>query len=177
MGKNMTSPAKNKGNSFEREVAKFLTTIFNEHFNRNISGSGSYIGGNNIYRKQIISDSQVWNNQGDIICPDSFNGKLIIECKFYKDFPFHHFLINKSIPLLDDWIKQQLTIVEDNNIWFIVFKINRVGSYIVIPEKIIDIDDSLGNHSIYYNNGNRYIIAEFESFIKLYKNQIKEKCL
>ena len=36
MGKNMTSPAKNKGNSFEREVAKFLTTIFNEHFNRNI---------------------------------------------------------------------------------------------------------------------------------------------
>lgn len=160
----MTSPAKNKGNSFEREVAKFLTTIFNEHFNRNISGSGSYIGGNNIYRKQILSDSQVWNNQGDIICPDSFNGKLIIECKFYKDFPFHHFLINKSIPLLDDWIKQQLTIVEDNNIWFIVFKINRVGSYIVIPEKIIDIDDSLGNHSIYYNNGNRYIIAEFEFF-------------
>ena len=171
------SMQKDKGNGFERDCAKILTEIFGEHFNRNISGSGGYIGGTNAFRKKILSESQIWNNKGDIICPDSFQGKFVIECKFYKDFPFHHFLINKSIPKLDKWIEQQFDIIDDDDFWVVIFKINRCGSFICVKQSLCTfIDEKLGNHSIYYYENEPYIISDFESFVKLYKDEIIKKC-
>lgn len=173
----MTSAAKAKGNGFERECAKILTDIFGEHFHRNISGSGNFIGGSNAYRKGIVSQSMINVNRGDIVCPDSFNGKMVVECKFYKDFAFHHLLINKKIPDLDKWIEQQYDIIEESDFWFIAFKINRCGSYIVVDESLCNfVDDKLGNHAFYYYNGKRFIVAEFEPFITLYKDEIIKKC-
>lgn len=173
----MTSAAKAKGNGFERECAKILSDAFGEHFNRNISGSGGYIGGSNVFRKKILAESQIWNNKGDIICPDSFKGKFVIECKFYKEFSFHHFLINKSIPLLDKWIEQQFDIIDDDDFWVVIFKINRCGSYIVIKEDLCPfIDNRMGNYSIYYYKNEKYIVTDFEPFVKLYKDEIIKKC-
>lgn len=168
------SMQKNKGSGWERDVAKFLTEIFGYTFIRNIAGSGAFVGGKNSFRKNILTEEQLQFCMGDIAVPTEMK-KMCIECKFYKEFPFHHFLINKPIPMLDGWIEQHLEIVDDSNLWFITFKINRAGSYIVIPERFIQIDDRLGNHSIYYHNGIRYIVADFEGFVKLYKDQIEEK--
>lgn len=171
------SMQKNKGNGWERDCAKILTKIFGEHFNRNISGSGNYLGGKNAFRKSILSNSQIVTNKGDIVCPDSFNGKFVIECKFYKEFPFHHLLINKSIPVLEDWISQQQDVIEKEDFWCIIFKINHCGSFIVIPQEKCDfLTDDNGNYSVYYSEFGKMIITEFEEFVSLYKEQIKTKC-
>lgn len=171
----MTSKAKNKGNGWERECAKILTNIFGYHFERNKNGSGSFIGGSHAQRKKYLSETQILSFMADVLPPDEMK-KMCVECKFYKEFPFHHFLINKPIPILDSWIEQQLDIVDENNFWFIAFKINRAGSYIVILKDLIDLDEELGNHSVYYHNGKQYIVADFEEFLKLYKDEIFNKC-
>lgn len=169
----MTSAAKSKGNSWERECAKILTKTFGYHFERNKNGSGAFVGGKNIKRKETLSETQILSFMADILPPDEMK-KMCVECKFYKDFPFHHFLINKSIPLLDSWIQQQLDIIDDNNFWFIAFKINHCGSYIAVSTKLLDIKDNF-NHSLYFYKNQSYIIADFESFIQLYKDKIIEK--
>lgn len=170
----MTSKAKIKGNSWERECAKGLSKIFGYNFER-CKGSGAFVGGKNSIRKIKLSETQLVSSMADIIPPTEMKN-MVVECKFYKDFPFYMFLQNKSIPLIDFWIEQQLDVVDDMNFWFIAFKINRVGSYIVIPEKICNfIDDRIGNHSIYYYNNEKYIVSEFFPFIELYKNEILKK--
>ena len=171
----MTSKAKNKGNGWERECAKILSDVFGFHFERNKNGSGAFVGGKNINRKSYLSETQILSFMADVLPPDEMK-KMCVECKFYKEFPFHHFLINKPILILDSWIEQQLDIVDENNFWFIAFKINRAGSYIVILKDLIDTDSKLGNHSIYYHNNKQYIVADFEEFIKLYKDEIFNKC-
>lgn len=173
----MTSPSKAKGNTWERECAKILTKTFGYHFERNKNGSGAFVGGKNSVRKKTLSQTQILSFTGDIIPPLEMKN-IAIECKFYKDFPFHHFLINKSIPELDDWIQQHLEAIDEHNFWFIVFKINQRGSFIVIPKSLCEvfIDDRIGNHSTYFYNDEQYIVTEFEPFIKLYKDQIFEKC-
>jgi Holliday junction resolvase len=49
----MTSPQKQKGSSFEREVANFLSSIYGESFIR-APGSGAYVGGKNQERTQFL---------------------------------------------------------------------------------------------------------------------------
>lgn len=170
----MTSKAKVKGNSWERECAKELSKIFGYNFER-CKSSGAFVGGKNSVRKTRLSETQLVSSMADIIPPSEMKN-MVVECKFYKDFPFYMFLQNKSIPLIDSWIEQQLDVVDLNNFWFITFKINRVGSYIVIPEKLCDfITDENGNHSIYYHNNERYIVTEFFPFMKLYKDEILKK--
>lgn len=174
----MTSKQKIKGNNWERDCAEIFSEVFGEHFHRNISGSGNFLGGSNSFRKKIVSQSMITTNRGDIVCPDDMP-HLVIECKSYKEFPFHHLLINKEIPDLRNWIEQQYEVVDENDFWCICFKITRMGSYIAVPLKHCDfVDDKLGNYSIYYhNNGEKFIITEFEPFIKLYTEEIRKKCL
>lgn len=169
------SMQKNKGNSWERDVAKILTETFGYHFNRNIAGSGNYIGGKNSFRKNVLTKEQLQFCLGDISVPSEMS-KMCVECKFYKEFPFHHLLIKKSIPILDSWIQQQLDIVDDDMFWFIAFKINRAGSYIAVPYNKIIVKDDLGNHSIYYYNNEKYIITDLESFLTTYKQDIISAC-
>lgn len=172
----MTSAAKVKGNSWERECAKILTKTFGYHFERNKNGSGAFTGGKNSSRREYLSDTQKLSFMADVLPPDEMK-KACIECKFYKDFPFHHFLINKSIPDLDDWIEQQYDAIEKDSYWFIAFKINHCGSYIVIPsDECHFMNGAQINHSKYYHNGREFIVAEFEGFITRFKNEIFEKC-
>mgnify|MGYP003421272795 CR=1 FL=1 len=89
------SMQKNKGSGWERDVAKFLTEIFGYTFIRNIAGSGAFVGGKNSFRKNILTEEQLQFCMGDIAVPTEMK-KMCIECKFYKEFPFHHFLINES---------------------------------------------------------------------------------
>lgn len=172
----MTNPNKNKGSSWERDCAKLLTKTLGYHFERNKNGSGAFLGRSHIVRKQYLSETQIVSSLADVIPPTECK-RMCIECKFYKEFPFHHFLINKEIPLLDEWIQQQLDIIDETNFWFVAFKINFAGSYIAIPLSLCNdfIDEKLGNHSIYHYKNEKYIIADFEHFIKTYKNEILKK--
>lgn len=156
----LTSPAKQKGNRGENIICKFLTEQFEEPFTR-IFGSGAYLGGKN--QKRIVDNRQ--NFEADILAPSSLS-KLRIESKFYKDFPFHKLLQNKSISLLDEWIEQAKI---PNTIWFLVMRFNRKGGFILYEN---NFDFLLKNHCIY----NNYIIAEFEEFIIDNKNKIREIC-
>lgn len=166
--------AKSKGNSWERECAKILTKVFGVKFERNKNGSGSFVGGKNSFRKKGLSEAQLLSFLADIIPGEGFEN-MCIECKFYKEFPFHHFLINKPIELLDEWIEQQLDIIEERHFWFVAFKINYCGSFIAIPERFIDINAQT-NHAIYHHNGVPYIVADFEQFLINHKDQIIAKC-
>jgi signal transduction histidine kinase len=79
----MPSKSKNKGSSFEREIATFLSNLYSESFVR-IPNSGAYIGGANTHRKNRLSENQIKSFKGDIVPPDSwvyFNA----EAKNYAD--------------------------------------------------------------------------------------------
>ena len=82
----MSSPSKNKGSSFEREVATYLSDLYGESFIR-APGSGAYIGGKNQSRTQVLHEGQIRSFKGDIVPGQSFS-RLNAECKSYADFPF-----------------------------------------------------------------------------------------
>ena len=82
----MTSPQKAKGNNFERDVAKHLSTVFGLNFTR-VPTSGAMTGGMNAAVLERLSGSQKLLLEGDLIPPDElYNMK--IECKTRKTFSF-----------------------------------------------------------------------------------------
>jgi hypothetical protein len=105
----MTSPSKIKGNSFERQTADFLTSLYGEKFIR-VPGSGAYICGKNTQRKQFLHEGQIRNFKGDIVPGESFP-KFNAECKSYKDFPFHQ-LFSGSVKILEAWIDQCMDVAD-----------------------------------------------------------------
>lgn len=172
----MTSAAKAKGNSWERECAKLLSDIFGYHFERNKNGSGAFTGGRNATRRSYLSATQLLSFKADVLPPEEMS-KTCIECKFYKEFPFHHFLIDKPIPLLDEWIEQQYDAIDEGDFWFIAFKINRCGSFIAIPTSECDfVGEDKFSHSLYYHKGKEFLVTDLEGFLRRYKDQIFERC-
>ena len=125
----MPSPSKNKGNSFEREIADFLTELYGEKFIR-APGSGAYVGGKNTHRKQLLHEGQIRNFKGDIVPGQSFP-KLNAECKSYKDFPFHQ-LFSGSVKILDGWIEQCVDVADEGDFNVIFMKFNRKGTFIAV---------------------------------------------
>jgi hypothetical protein len=167
----MTSKAKAKGNGAERAIAKFLSDLFGGSFIR-VPNSGAYIGGTNAIRKEFLSEGQVRGSKGDILPPD-FMPKLVIESKFYADFQFHSLITPGGLPQLDTWIKQQLDCVDDTDVWFVIFKINRRGSFIVVPHEGSE-KYTFGNHAVYTGVYGKFIVTEMEEFFKNNKDIIAE---
>jgi hypothetical protein len=128
----MTSAAKQKGNSYEREIAKFLSDLYGESFIR-APGSGAYVGGKNTQRKQFLHEGQVRNFKGDIVPGQSFP-RLNAECKSYKDFPFHQ-LFTGEVSILDKWIEQCLDVADDDDFNILFMKFNRKGKYVAFENK------------------------------------------
>lgn len=124
----MPSKSKNKGSSYEREVAKFLTEHYGESFHR-IPNSGAYIGGKNTHRRSVLDASQTKSFKGDINAPDTwvhFNA----EAKFYADFAFHQLFDNSK--QLEEWLDQLMTTSNPGDVNIIFMKFNRKGSYVVV---------------------------------------------
>ena len=119
----MPSKSKAKGSSYERDLAKFLSEKYNGSFVR-VPNSGAYIGGSNFHRASNLSEGQVRGFKGDIIPPDNWK-YFNCECKNYADFPFHHFLHNKKIPLLEGWINQTMEIAEEGDVNILFMKFSR----------------------------------------------------
>lgn len=156
---------KNKGKAFERVIAKHLTEVFKLSFTRT-PNSGAYVGGMNMFRMKQLSDSQILLSEGDIIVPDElYNMK--IECKAYSTFAFHQ-LFSKCRQL-DEWIEQASS---DDKVWFLIFKINRAGTYVCFHNKYYPNFDT-PNNLVHYNE---YVVMGYESFFENNKNVILDMC-
>lgn len=130
----MPSKSKSKGNSWERDIAEFLSTEYNESFIR-VQTSGAYLGGKNAYRKQNMTQGQILNRKGDIVPPDTWK-YLNIEAKFYKEFPFHQLFDNSPIALFEDWIEQINISSSEGDLKLILMKFNRKGGYVLYPMEL-----------------------------------------
>ena len=160
----MPSKSKNKGNGFERAIAHELTDVFGYNFER-VPNSGAFVGGKNNARYNTLSKSQQLIYEGDILVPDEL-AHLKIECKNYKDFAFHQLLTeNKQ---LDSWIEQAAS---DDKIWFLIYKINRRGTYGLMDEKYYDeISSCLSNKN--YISYKRYTIVMYDEFFPSIKHEL-----
>lgn len=122
----MTSKQKSKGNSFEREVANYLTKLTGKTYTRS-AGSGAYVGGSNNHRIAYINAAQTKTCLGDIVCPDN----CIIECKSYASIPWHQ-IIQGECKQLDKWIAQlEHDLSSVSSEWYgeLWIKITRQGIY------------------------------------------------
>ena len=168
--KQMPSPQKTKGSSWEREIADFLTKTYGEKFMRS-PGSGAYVGGTNIFRKQQMQESTIRVFKGDIIPGESFP-RLNVECKSYKDFAFHQLLQGNTVKQLEDWIDQCMTAADINDLSIMFMKFSRKGSYIATPARPLFLSPPT---SIQYQSKNHgvWIFAELNSFFDLNQQYIK----
>ena len=167
----MTSPQKAKGNSFEREVAKYLSELYGESFIK-APGSGAYVGGKNQIRKDFLHEGQIRSFKGDIIPGQSFP-RLNAECKFYKDFPFHQ-LFSGSVKQLDQWIEQCLDVADPGDFNVLFMKFNRKGTFVAVPTRYAL---QLVKH-IEYNSikNDCWAIMDHDTFWKLNSDTVKQLC-
>jgi hypothetical protein len=162
----MASKQKIKGSTWEREVAKDLSTKYKENFIRTV-GSGAYVGGKNSTRKDNLTDSQIRHHKGDITPPDSFH-YMNMECKSYSDFPFHLLLTN-NCGKLDEWIKQVEECSDKMDLNIIVFKINRKGKYICVQWFPTIVTDNAVKYKDYY-------VFAYDQFFIDNAIQFQERC-
>ena len=164
----MSSPQKNKGSGFEREVAKFLSELYGESFIR-APGSGAYVGGKNQARTQFLNEGQIRSFKGDIVPGESFS-KMNIECKFYADFPFH-LLLSGDCKVIDTWRGQLMEVADSDDINLLFMKFNRKGRYVAAQSKLTWIADNF----IYYTSKKHgdWTIFEFDSFFNQNSTMLK----
>ncbi len=148
----MPSAAKQKGNAWERDVAKDLSETFNENFIR-VPNSGAYTGGANVFRIDQLTEQQRRMMDGDIMVPPCLS-RYKIECKNYKAFDFHQ-LFNEN-KTLDKWIKQ----AEFGLLWFLVIKVTRKGSFILFREEI----SKHFSYKNYLSYKDKYVITDYKEF-------------
>jgi hypothetical protein len=164
----MTSPSKAKGSSFEREVARYLSDLYQESFIR-APGSGAYVGGKNQARKQYLHEGQIRSFKGDIVPGQTFT-RFNAECKSYADFPFH-LLLNGECKQIDAWIGQLMDVAEENDCNILFMKFNRKGRYVAVQTKYTWVTDNF----IYYSSPKLgdWVIIDFDHFFKLNKDLLK----
>jgi hypothetical protein len=167
----MPSPQKQKGNSFEREVAIHLSKLYNESFIR-APGSGAYVGGKNQVRTQILHEGQIRSFKGDIVPGQSFS-KMNAECKSYADFPFHQVLAGEC-KTLDAWIDQMMAVAESDDLNILFMKFNRKGKFVCVQSKLTWVTD----HFLYYSSKayKDWLIIEWDNFFRLNKDLLKAYC-
>lgn len=155
----MANPQKQKGSSFEREIANFLSKTYGESFIR-APGSGAYVGGKNQSRKQFLHEGQVRSFKGDIVPGQNFP-KLNVECKSYKEFPFH-LALTGNCKQLEVWLDQLLEVSDKEDLNVLFIKINRKGRFVCVQSKLTWITDQF----LYYTSIDKgdWLIIEFEHF-------------
>ena len=163
----MPTKGKSKGNQGELIIAKFLTKLFGAQFIR-VPNSGAFLGGSNAGRKTLMDSTQISYFKSDII-PPSHMKRLVVESKFYKDFPFHKLGTDQNIAQLDKWIEQTLVTVEPGDWWFVVIRINRKGSFCVFDQQWLPLL-KIQNHTRYFS----YVWCDFESLFEQNQQLIQQ---
>ena len=169
----MPSKSKNKGNSWERDVATFLSNLYSTSFIR-APGSGAYIGGTNSHRKQFLHEGQIRNFKGDIVPGVGFD-KLNIECKSYADFPFHQ-LFQGEVKILDAWIGQCLDVADEGDINMLFLKFNRKGKWVAFEEHLLGRGIEADRHFVYPSKHGRWVLMDFTFFWEKNSIAVKNLC-
>ena len=159
-----------KGSGGERDLAKILTKIFNGSFIRS-PASGGFIGGKNFIRKAHMSEGQIRDRKGDLVPPD-FMTKFVIEVKNYEEFRFHQLLTPNPCPQLDIWIKQALDCIDTDDVWFVAFKITRLGWYVTIPDQ--NQGYAYKNHCVYRGHYGCFYVTGLIDFFQENCDLIKQ---
>ena len=168
----MPSPQKAKGSSWERDCARFLTSLYNESFIR-APGSGAYVGGLNQVRKQFLHEDQIRNFKGDIVPGQSFP-KMNVECKSYADFPFHQ-LLQGTVKVLEGWIEQCMDVADPGDLNILFMKFNRKGKYVAVQIPSDHPEITLLNHFNYSSiKHDNWIIMDFNMFFTLNSTIVKK---
>lgn len=164
----MPSPQKQKGSSFEREVAQYLSKLYGESFIR-APGSGAYVGGKNQSRTEFLHEGQIRSFKGDIVPGQSFV-KFNAECKSYADFPFH-LVLTGECKQLNSWLDQLMAVAEPDDVNILFMKFNRKGKFVCVQSKLTWITDQF----LYYTSEkyNDWILIEFDHFWKHNKDLFK----
>ena len=157
----MTSKSKAKGNSWELEVAKFLTETYGSTFLR-VQSSGAFVGGKNIHRKSSLDAGQLASKKGDIHPPQEWT-HFNLECKSYADFPFHQ-LWYADVKILDSWIAQQKDVEDEGDLNLILIKISRKGQWVVYQQHL----GFLADRSLQYKG---WTFAEWDQFWSVEQNR------
>jgi hypothetical protein len=161
----MPSRQKNKGNNFERVVAKHLSNVFGYNFER-VPTSGAMTGGINEHVLDRLSRSQKLLLEGDLIPPDEMYN-IKIECKTLKSINFSSFL--NSNKTLDDWIDQAKS---PDKVWFLIFKINNRGSFVCMSKVAFQFfKESHNSNRIIYKD---CVIVSMDGFFENNKDNIFE---
>lgn len=170
----MPSPSKAKGSSWERDVALHLTGLYGETFTR-VPNSGAYIGGKNTVRKQHLDEGQIRAFKGDIIPGASFPA-LNIECKSYKDFPFHQ-LYQGQTKILEQWIDQLMEVADEGDFNILIMKFNRKGKFIAFQAKHRDLLKTIKNYTYYISQKYEdWFIVDYDQFWLTTSDQVRALC-
>jgi len=156
----MTSKSKAKGNSWELDVAKFLSDTYGSTFLR-VPSSGAFVGGKNTHRKSSLDAGQLASKKGDIHPPMGWK-HFNLECKSYADFPFHQ-LWYADVKILDSWIAQQKDVEDVGDLNLILIKISRKGQWVVFPQNLGFVAD----RSLQYKG---WMFVEWDQFWSVTEN-------
>lgn len=161
---------KQKGNTFERWVANFLSDTFGEKFYRT-AHSGAYTGKSNFYRRESMSEGTQKAFVGDIIAPDGYN--VVVECKSYKEIPggIKGLLDGKSTGL-DEWLSEVTFDSGIENPHLVFFKLNYMGTFVVVPQEIFKIKLDLTPHIIYIFKEKKYVVLSVNYFDRV-KDEVR----
>lgn len=172
----MPSLQKSKGSGFEREIARFLSDLYKESFMR-VQNSGAYIGGKNSFRKDSLSESQIRHSKGDIVPGESFP-RLNVECKSYKDFPFHQLFLGQ-VKVLENWINQCMDVSDPGDFNIIFMKFNRKGTFVAAQFTDTDTTSNPQINSLIYksNHHGNWLIMGQEEFFRLNADKVKLLCM
>lgn len=166
------SASKNKGKSWERDVAKHLSSLYNESFIR-VPHSGAYIGGKNVVRKEFLHEGQIHAMKGDIIPPGDWK-HFNCECKSYADFPFHQ-LVQGEVKILETWLGQLHDVAGPSDYNILIMKFNRKGKFIASQAPVVGLEQ---NYTIY--NSKKYgqwYIQDYDLFWQNNKDSVKQRSL
>jgi len=163
----MPNKNKNKGKSFEREFAKHLISVFGLSFNR-VPNSGSYTGGQNSFRNNQLSTEQQLSFEGDTIVPMELKN-FRFECKFYNNIGWQKLFDFNGESHLNKWITQAKEGLR--KYWFVVFKVNNMGRYIVFNKDLMSKYKCGTNYLIYMND---YCIISLKDFFEKNKEILLE---
>jgi len=151
-----------KGKCWERELCKKLEELFPTNKFQRVPQSGAFFGGKNRYRAEGAREDAKEILSGDIICPQGF--PFSVECKSYKDFPFHK-ILKGECKELDEWIKQAESDAEVSRKNMIIFmKFNNIGQYVCFDKKLLQ-DINFHNYMLYIN---KYVVISYEEFESQY---------
>lgn len=128
--------SKNKGNGFERKIAKVLSERFSaclgkeNAFRRNID-SGSYFGGRN--QSRMATHDLEKAEFGDIVAPTHF--LFSVECKHYKAPPSFSAIVEQKCALLDGWIaKAKQDAANSGRKMCLIMKFNNVKETVLLEK-------------------------------------------